>query len=340
MSDLFNRGFFVRQPAWHGKGVVVQDYPGIDEAMKLAGHDHRIITKPLFTFGDVSEDPNTAQYNQLAGWKAIIREDTGSVVSVMNASYEVIQNRVPWELIDQLFKEGAKWDTAGVLNGRYDENNKEVKGQVYWCMSLLDEPGKVNGDDSLTYPYLAATWAHDGSQSLRIRAMGVRVVCANTHHAAMYGADGADLDVSIRHIGDVRKRIESAKLALSMVRKAQSKFLEIANDLVSLRVSDAGIQAFIETIVPMPVATVVTDRVRNNIERARGQVRAIFDSPTVTPAIRNTAYGMVEAGVEFFDHVRRYLHQDTYFSRNVMKVDATKAALISTAREIAAANAA
>ncbi len=156
----------------------------------------------------------------------------------------------------------------------------------------------------------------------------------------MYGADGADLDVSIRHIGDVRKRIESAKLALSMVRKAQSKFLEIANDLVSLRVSDAGIQAFIETIVPMPVATVVTDRVRNNIERARGQVRAIFDSPTVTPAIRNTAYGMVEAGVEFFDHVRRYLHQDTYFSRNVMKVDATKAALISTAREIAAANAA
>lgn len=330
MADLFNRGFFVRQPAWHGKGFVVQDYPGLEEAMKLAGHDHTIVTVPLCKMKGETVVP-------LSGYKALEREDTGETVAVRPSTYEVIQNRVPWEVIDGLFDQGAKWDTAGMLAGKFDETGKEVKGQVYWCLALLDEPQTVKGDDSPTLPYIAATWSHDGSQALRIRAMSVRIVCANTHHAAMYGS-GAELDISIKHIGDVSARIDKAKKALSLARKAQATYIEVANELAVMPVTDDQIELFVSTIVPLPDAALVTDRVRGNVEKSRQQVRDIFNSPTISSGIRNTAYGLVEAGVEYFDHVRRAMNGDTYFTRNVLKVEPAKASLVETAREIALAN--
>jgi hypothetical protein len=37
MGYLPEQSFFVREPAWHGLGVVLADYPGREEAMKLAG---------------------------------------------------------------------------------------------------------------------------------------------------------------------------------------------------------------------------------------------------------------------------------------------------------------
>lgn len=324
MSHLFQQGFFVRQPAWHGLGTVVQDYPGIDEAMRLAGHDHEIECKPLMVVGG----------QQLAGWKALARKDTGAVISVMNSTYEVIQNRTPWEMIDQLFKAGAKFETAGILKGKFDENSKEVKGQVYWTLALLDEPEVIKGDNSPTYPYLASTWSHDGSQALRFRAMDVRIVCANTHHAAMYGVNGADLDVSIRHFGKVEARIQAATTAIRMARDAHKVYVAAANELAGIVCTDAMLELFIETIVPLPDAKLCTDRVRANVKASREEARKLFDGKTIAPAIRNTAYGMVEVGVEYFDHVRKSLSKDSYFTRNVMKVDAQKAGLVQTAREI------
>jgi phage/plasmid-like protein (TIGR03299 family) len=335
MGHLWKEGFVVREAAWHGLAEVLPDYPGLEEGMKLAGHDHQIVERRLF----VAPGPEQ-QMVPLVGWKALAREDSGDVVSVMESSYTVIQNRVPWELLDSLFAQGARWDTAGILKGRYDENSKEVKGSVYWCMALLDEPETVKGDNSPILPYIAATWSHDGSQAVRFRAMATRIVCANTHHAAMYGAEGRDLDVSIRHIGDPTVRIEKAREALQIARKQHAAFLVAANELAGMPVSDEGIEAFVETVVPMPLAAagmVLTDRVVNNVRKARGELRAIFDSPTIAPGIRNTAYGLFEAGVEYFDHIRPYRTAESYFTRNVMRPSNQKLALDRTVRELAKA---
>ncbi|RJQ25696.1 DUF932 domain-containing protein [Candidatus Parcubacteria bacterium] len=330
MGHLFNKGFTVREPAWHASEtgcVTLDDYPGMEQAIKIAGHDHDILTTRVALEID-------GQWVPTEGWKGLYRSDNKKVVNIPNSTYEVIQNQIPWSLIDQLFQNGAKWDTAGILKGHYNEKNKEQKGQTYWCMALLDEPKAVNGDDSLIYPYIAATWNHCGL-SLRFRAINTRIVCANTHHAAMYGADGADLEVSIRHFGKMEERMEKAKMAISLARKSHNVFMELANELASMYVTDAGIETFIETIVPMPEADIISERVQYNIECSRRQVLGLFNGKTINPAIRNTAYGLVEVGVEYFDHIRRSMNKDTYFTRNVLTVGAQKAKLIDTAREIA-----
>ena len=55
MPALFDQGFFVREPAWHGLGVVLQDYPGREEAMRLAGHDWDVLESEV-RFGLMTPD--------------------------------------------------------------------------------------------------------------------------------------------------------------------------------------------------------------------------------------------------------------------------------------------
>ena len=134
--------------------------------------------------------------------------------------------------------------------------------------------------------------------------------------------------------------VEKAKQALKHARAKHKEFLVAADELASLGVSDEGIESFIETIVPLPLVAddfVVTNRVRGNIMNARGKLRSILngDTGTVERGIRNTAYGLFEAGIEYFDHVRPHRTPETYFQRNVMRVEQTKAALVGTVREIA-----
>lgn len=46
MPAAFNEGFFVRRPAWHKLGTVLQEFPGRREAMRLAGHLFRVEERP------------------------------------------------------------------------------------------------------------------------------------------------------------------------------------------------------------------------------------------------------------------------------------------------------
>ena len=57
---------------------------------------------------------------------------------------------------------------------------------------------------------------------------------------------------------------------------------------------------------------------------ARAKVRAIFDGPTIPEAHRNTAYGLVQAGIEYLDHLRSYRNSDTYLGRTLLRDEPLK----------------
>ena len=43
MGHYFDSGFFVREPAWHGLGAVLPDWPGtFEEARELSGRDSKL----------------------------------------------------------------------------------------------------------------------------------------------------------------------------------------------------------------------------------------------------------------------------------------------------------
>lgn len=333
MPAYFDQGFFVRVPAWHGMGVVLDEYPGREEAMRLAGHDFDVIEIPvmakfanavLANAGQPINEGNGGFIRSVDGYVAHVRSDTLQVLNVARDSFERIQNSTAYDVAEILLDQGFKYETGITLKD----------GAACALTLLLDEPITIQGDDTVTLPYVGLSWAHDGSASLKLRSTSVRQVCANT--VAASEAEGRKLgtDFTFRHTKNVKDRIEDAKLAIRGVRDQFAVYAEIMNDLAAIPVTRAQRELFVTTLLPIPPEALISDRVMRNAEEARAAVRALFDGPTIPEAHRFTAYGLQLAGVEYLDHLRGYRNKGTYVGRTLLRDEPAKAKLGSLIKEV------
>jgi phage/plasmid-like protein (TIGR03299 family) len=267
----------------------------------------------------------SALFVKLPGWKQVCRDDNDYLFACTRDSFTIVQNEVGHELFEAL-SEGARLDdgTGGTVKN----------GAQCYLTARLDEPVFVNGDPSPIFPYVVVTWAHDGSGSIQARRTSVRVVCWNTLSASEAESERAGRNFTFRHTARVMDRIQEAKDVITGAREATSAFVELANELAAISVTDDQREAFVASFIPAPVGQVVSDRVLDNIATARAQVRGIFDSPTIPEAHRNTAYGLVQAGIEYADHLRGHRNTDTYLGRTLLRDEPLKAKLIPLVREL------
>jgi phage/plasmid-like protein (TIGR03299 family) len=210
-------------------------------------------------------------------------------------------------------------------------------GAVCYLSARVDEPQTVTGDDSPIYPYVVVLWTHDGSGALQARRTSVRPVCWNTISLGEAEARRSGRNFTFRHTKNVLARIEEAKRVIAGAREETAAFVELANELARVSVTDEQRERFVTTFIPKPEAEVISDQVLDNILRERTKVRAIFDGPTIPEAHRNTAYGLVQAGIEYLDHLRSYRNSDTYLGRTLLRDEPLKRKLVPMVRELAAA---
>lgn len=325
MPALFDQGFFVRVPAWHGLGVVLDDYPGREEAMRLAGHDWDVIESPV-RFELENED---GRYLRVAeGFKAHRRSDTDALLHISRDTYERIPNSVAYDVAEILFDQGFQYETGITVDG----------GKTCAITLKLDEPITITGDDSVVLPFGCLSWAHDGSASLKVRSGTIRQVCANTIAASEAEGSKLGTDFTFRHTKNVMERIEDAKQAIRGVRAALDIYRELAEELGAMPVTPAQRDWFVSTIVGDRDGKVsrginVTDRVRNNVEGERTKVLSLFMGDTIPEAHRLTGYGLFLAGGEYFDHLRAYRSKDSYVKRTLLTNNPAKASLRKTIEE-------
>lgn len=331
MSHYFEEGFSVREKMWHGLGTVLEDYPGRDEAMRLAGHDFEVTEHEVYTIEQFGELP---VYKQVKGFKELRNSKTGKSLNVVKNSYGVVQNDMLWDIVDALVDQpNVKYETAGVLK----------EGAVLWVLAKLDEPFQVKGDDSLIFPYITASTTHDGTGACRAESTDIRVVCWNTFSMSQARSNRAGTSFTFKHTKTVRDRIEDAKEAIRGVRAQHHDFMELAQELAEITMRQDQIQKFLERMIPMPQAQIdgvmVSDRVAHNIEEARNAVKAILNSQTTADAHRNTGFGVWQAGIEYLDHVRGTKGDAklSKFNRSIMSQPATKSKLATLVREAVAA---
>lgn len=338
MPAYLNQGFMVREPAWHGLGTVLEDYPGREEAMRLAGHAFEVMERPLYVAGrellpgehfrlELREGGDRRGAKVLKGWKTLVRSDTGATFACVRDSYGVIQNAVGWDVVDAIVGEGARYETGLTLKD----------GAVCSVLAWLDEPVQIPGDDSPLLPFLNVSWTHDGSGALRARPTSVRVVCWNTQSAAEAEGRRTDTEFTFRHSRNVMDRIEDAKFAIRGMRHAHAEYVELARELATVRVTPEQRELFLTAFIPSPPEAVISDRVAANIDEARGAVRALLDGPSVPEAHRFTAYGLHLAGGEYLDHVRGARSNETRYGRQLLRREPAKAKLTGLIRETVAA---
>jgi phage/plasmid-like protein (TIGR03299 family) len=313
--------YSVREAPWHmGTGTSITMLDSAPEAradrMRLAGHNWLVEDEPVYRKGGV----------EMPGWKILARSDTHQVFSVMADSYGVVQNDTGHEIFELLSK-GARLDdgTGGTVKN----------GAVCYLSARLDEPVMIKGDNSPMFPYVVVTWGHDGSCSVSARSTNVRPVCWNTVTSGELMAIRAGTNYTWRHSKKVIARIEEAFAVISGARQDQAKFVELVNELVDISITDDQREEFVQLFIPAPVTTsVISDRVLDNISEAREKVRTIFTSDTIPEAHRNTAYGLMTAGVEYLDHLRGYRSQATYLGRTLLRDEPMKARLLPLIKEL------
>lgn len=328
MPAFFNEGFMVRVPAWHKLGKVFDDYPGREEAIIAAGHDFEVIERPILSAqGALGENAVSAMGDVVAGWKALINAKNDTVMHVVRDSYCIVQNSVLWDLVDAIVDQPkVKYETAGVLRD----------GAVLWVLARLDTPLRVDKDDTDIYPYIAVSTTHDGTGGVKAQNTSIRIVCANTYAMSASETGRTGREFTFKHTKNVMNRVEEAKKILAGATEQAKAFQELGNELVKVPFSDKAIAAFIDEFIPMPIGEVISDRVKENVDEARAKVKHLFyNSATISEGIRNTAYGALQVGVEYLDHLRGYRNNYTYMNRTLLKPEPLKERLIPMIREVA-----
>ena len=332
MPAYFDTGFTVRKPAWHGLGAVLDDYPRhIDDARELAGLTWEPELVPVYQrqamplgVGVDGELIEREDFVEVPNARLIQRSDTKAVIGHgISDRYVPIKNKQMFEVLETLVDQGLKIETAGSVRG----------GAQVWALAYLDEPYTLPGDDSQSLPYIGVVNSHDGKSAMRAMATQVRIVCWNTIQAAYMDSQKHGQYWEFRHKGGVEDRIEEARRAISGMRNEAKLWVERADELLGIRVSDQSYSAFLSEFIPEPPASIVSDRVRQNIADARGTFSRFYFGEQ-NDAVRGSALALVNTAIEYLDHARGYRNSDTYLGRTILKPEPLKAKAIKLAREV------
>lgn len=323
--------FSVRQPMWHGLGTVLTDYPTRAEAQKIA-HPWEPITEPLFRRVPVLTDDGqlTERFDEVEDRVALVRDDTNELIGTVSHSLEVVSNSDLYDIAEALqggSPDKVRFETGGSLFG----------GRKVWLLLRLDEPLVLKGDpNGTTIPYYALQNSHDGTGAFRGQATMTRIVCDNTAHMADLDAEARGTEFVFRHTKSIRDRVEEAKQALAGWRESVEAWRRITDHLLTVKVTPKQRDLFLAEFVPMPVQGLVSDRVVANVEKARDDIRAILNGPTCE-GVALTAYGLVQASVEYGQHVRRANTAETRFKRAYLDRDRLTADAVDLAQAVATA---
>jgi phage/plasmid-like protein (TIGR03299 family) len=334
----------VRDAGWHGLATVKEDYVTPEEARKEAFNWEPIPT-PLYRavpdFDAETGEPYT-RYEEIEGTVGVERSDNGEFFGAVSTEFgETLKdtgNKALTEVAESIEGIAAgevRVETAGSLKG----------GRKVWMLLRLAEPITVVGDPhGATLPYYALQTNHDGYGSFRGQALFTRIICDNTSQAADLEAQSRGTEFVFRHTSGIKDRIEEAKQALAGWRENIDNWNRLMEQLIEIPVTPAQRDEFVERFIPAPVSTkTVSQRVLTNIETARGELSHLLVKSVTTEGINDTAYGLVQAAVEFQQHVRGVrgandlARAESRFKRAYLDRDNLTTVAVELAKEVALA---
>jgi phage/plasmid-like protein (TIGR03299 family) len=183
---------------WHGLGTPVPTaITTAQEALEAAGQNWTVSVERLVTSSGI-------EITDGRRCKAIVRDDTRTVLGVVGQRYKPIQNVEAFNFLDCLTAERViRYHTAGVLG----------RGERMWILAQLHGDIKVSKDD-IVKKFLLFSNNHDGTAAARCLWTPIRVVCQNTLNQAVRGSQGEG--VVIRHTGSLEGKIQEAQRILGL----------------------------------------------------------------------------------------------------------------------------
>lgn len=334
-----DKTFSVREMPWmgllDGRVTVLEDNPTREQAQALV-HPWEPVEMPVYREVPVIAEDGTlsTRFEKVEGFKSLERSDNGHVLDITPESFGVVTNNDLWDVVEAVGSIGKDIaiETGGSLEG----------GRKVWALLRMAEPIHIKGDpNGATLPLLAFQNSHAaGVMAFRAQALNTRIVCANTSAAADAEAKRHGYQFTFKHSKNVGERIEDAKAAVGMWREGITVWQNAMEVLAATRITAEQREEFVQRFQPMPPNHLITDRVRNNVEKARQELRVVLESETCD-AIKDNAFGLFQAGIEWSQHVRKVKGKDegtrmeSYFKRSMFSDSGLRKATLDLAREVA-----
>jgi len=279
---------FAFTPAWHNTGTVVQKAPDGPTMRKISHIDFPVEQWELYAQGFQG---NQFIKTQADGLVANVRTDTGDILGIVSEKYKLLQNGEAFDFVDELHMDGViKYESAGSLKG----------GKVVWLLARMPGEGFTLGTTDENRLYLLFVNSFDATRSIQCFPTEVRVVCWNTLNLALR-SDKSKSGFSIRHTGDLKKKLAVASNMMQIVRSDFKGFQQDAQVLASRSVSKAILDDFVMGMIPDPEKESKNAQTRR--DNARSYIRQAFlTGPQMLDGIRGSAWAMFNAYTQWIDH--------------------------------------
>ncbi|MCM1221703.1 MAG: DUF932 domain-containing protein [Lachnospiraceae bacterium] len=266
--------FYVRETPWHGLGTMVQEALTSADALRLAGLDWQVTQKPIQVCGGKTID----------NYKANLRSTDGKVLGVVSDRYQIVQNVDAFSFTDELIGGDVRYETAGSLQ----------EGKKVWMLAKMPTT-KIVGDD--VEPYLCFSNTHDGSGAIRVCMTPIRVVCNNTLNLAF---NGAKRQWSTRHVGDLKYKMQEARLCLELAEQYMDGLATYADKLANTTISDEQIDKLLAEMFPVDEDK-DGERKKNSAKKAKEEFMICYFRPDIAKFL-NTGWGVVNAMSDMVTH--------------------------------------
>ena len=287
MAHMVDRMVYAGAEPWHGLGRHLPAECDSDTLRDLV-FDWAAVERPVFT----TEGEWGLTGRPLPDYKALVRSDNGYLLSVVPASYGVVQYGAALALLDAAVKDGeARYITAGTLK----------KGRRAWALATVPSATFDVAGAELK-PYLLLSTAHDLSRCVRVLFTATYVVCNNTESAALLAAGvtpGKKAHISnvlqIRHTSTAQAQVDRAALLIQEARSYFGAFHEAALQLVNSRFTEGQFAEMAKRLFP--------DDEKGQAPKARGKVIELFQGAQRAAAhAPGTKWAAFNAVTELVDH--------------------------------------
>lgn len=273
--------FFVKEPAWHRLGTVLNDPPTTEEAIRLMNADWEVKKRELRTVDGEGNDV------VVKGFKALVRETDNKVFDVVSDKYQPVQNKEAFSFFNNVIAARyAKLETGAMLHG----------GRQLFLTARMGESFDVAKGDEISQ-FILLSLGHDRSRSVRWMFTPVRVVCANT--LSLAHTSERQFEGTIRHVGDVSAKLKIASGMMTQVAAASMMAKDIFRKMAAKPITQIGAIKFFEEIFPDP-----EDSDSDAAQKKRTLCFELFETGLGAdiPGVRGTVWGAYNAVTEAVDH--------------------------------------
>jgi phage/plasmid-like protein (TIGR03299 family) len=286
---------------WHGLGFQIDADASIQAWRTAAGLDWEIKKGGMVMRTEDGALVDASDLNR----SILYRNDTQARLSVMSTNgFHVVQpDQILSFIGDSVRAMGWKMETAGSLKG----------GRKIWALANIGESAMIGTGDKVKGYLLAAT-ACDGSMASEFMFTSVRVVCNNTLHMAVEGSlkqrDNEQPRVKVYHYNTLD--VDAVKKQLGIAGTVWSQFIERAKALSRINLSEKKAVRILRSVYT-PEEKVVDGEVISDEQFLKENTTArrvleLYQGAGIGMQLktsRDTAWGLVNATTEFYDHASK-----------------------------------